>query len=360
MSVSVLQVLGRSAGGIARHVADITSGLGDAFDVDIAGPADLPIAMPQPVIPLDIPSGPLGHGAAVRALRKIVKEGKYALIHAHGLRAGLDSARAARGSVPVLVTIHNLIHPAVAGRLKASLYRPAERILVRKADKILAVSRDISRHLASLEGDDDRMDIEVLHLGVEHAREAARTRAEVFEELGLSPNDKLIVTASRLSAQKALDVMLEAVAVMNVHLAIAGEGPLESELRARAAAGRLTQRVHFLGFRSDLPDLVAAADVFCLSSVWEGVPLAAMEAIQLGTPVVATDVGGTGELIQDGISGRLVPAGDPQALASALKEVLDDPAQARAYVEAGRAKLASDFNRERMLARLTEIYSEMG
>ena len=359
MSARVLQVLGRSAGGIARHVADITSALGTSFEIDIAGPADLPVAMPKRVVPLDIPSGPWGHGGAIRRLSDIVAEGKYSLIHAHGLRAGIDSTRATRGEVRVLVTVHNLIHPAVAGRMKALLYGPAERLLVRRADRILAVSRDIARHLAGSAGDDAGMKIEVLHLGVEEPAPVTRSKAEVRAELGLNENDKLVVTASRLSAQKAVHVMLEAIARVEAHLAIAGEGPLEDALRAQATASGLDGRVHFLGFRSDVADLISAADAFCLSSVWEGVPLAAMEALQLGTPVVATDVGGTGELIEDGVSGRLVPDGDAPALGDALNDVLDNPPRAKTFVEAGRAVLASEFNRDRMLERLAELYREM-
>lgn len=356
MTTRVLQVLGRSAGGIARHVAEITASLDGTADlaIDIAGPPGLPLAMPKQIAEVSIPDGPFGHGSAIRRIRSLVNQRDYAVVHAHGLRAGIDAAVAAsKSGARVVVTIHNLVRPEVAGRVKAVAYKPAERLVVKLADKILAVSRDIAGHLSRY-GNPDR--IEVMHLGVEPEISSTTDPAAVKRALGLGPDDGLVVTASRLSAQKALHVMLEAMAQVDATLAIAGEGPLGPSLRARAAQLGISARVRFLGFRDDVADLIAGADVFCLSSVWEGVPLAAMEAVRFGTPVVATDVGGTGELIEDRVSGRLVAPGDPDALASAVAEVLGDPGARERYVVAARAKLASDFSTEGMLARLRDIY----
>jgi glycosyltransferase involved in cell wall biosynthesis len=176
--------------------------------------------------------------------------------------------------------------------------------------------------------------------------------------LGLSSDQALIVTASRLAPQKAVHVMLHALALLSTPsvLAVLGVGPLEEELRALVAWLRLEDRIRWLGFRDDIADHLAAADVFCLSSVWEGVPLAAMEAIQLGTPVVATAVGGMPELIVDRHSGRLVEPGVPRAIADALHEVLTDDDVRKTYVENARVDLETNFSTERMIARLREVY----
>ena len=358
MTTRVLQVLGRSAGGIARHVAEITAALDgtDGLEIDIAGPRGLPVLMPKEIDEVSIPDGPFGHRPAIRRIRSLVEERGYPVVHAHGLRAGIDAALAAKNAdARVIVTIHNLVRPEVAGRVKAVLYKPAERLVVKLADRILAVSRDIAAQLSRYA---ETGLIEVTHLGVEPVTTPTVDAGAVKRELGLGPDDPLVATASRLSAQKALHVMLEAMVLVDATLAIAGEGPLSGSLKARAAELGISQRTRFLGFREDVAELIAGADVFCLSSVWEGVPLAAMEAVQLGTPVVATDVGGTGELIEDRVSGRLVPPGDPAALAAAVTEVLDDPAAGARYATAAQRKLASDFSSERMLARLREIYSE--
>lgn len=353
---TVLQVLGRSAGGIARHVAEITAaldGTGDIF-VHIAGPPDLPVPMPKAVRPVLIPNGVFGHRRARSELRSIIAAVQPDVVHAHGLRAGIDSALAAKGSgARVIVTVHNLVRPEVSGRVKALAFKPAERMVVARADRVLAVSRDIANALSR---GGSGGEIEVLHLGIEPGRQPERSPSDVRREFGLAEGAGLIVTASRLSSQKALHVMIEAMTGLEATLLISGEGPLEGELRARAAELDVANRVRFLGFRTDVADMIAAADVFCLSSVWEGVPLAAMEAVQLGTPVVATDVGGTGELIADRVSGRLVPPGDPAALAAAITEVLADEDARRSYAQAARATLARDFSTDRMLERLREIY----
>lgn len=357
----VLQVLGRSAGGIARHVAQVTAALDGVgrFEVDIAGPQSLPVVLPKAVVPLQIPDGPFGHRDAVRRLRGYLRQGRYEVVHAHGLRAGIDAARAARREgVPALVTVHNLVQPEIAGGLKARLYRAAEPLAVRLADRTFAVSEEIARHLRrSLLARGAR--IEVLHLGVGDAPRVTCSREEVRAELGLT-DESLVVTASRLSAQKAVHVMLEALARLDdtVVLAVLGEGELEGSLRDRARALGIAERVHFLGFRVDVADFVAAADVFCLSSIWEGVPLSVQEAILLGAPVVATRVGGMPEIVTDGVSGRLVPRDAPDALATALSEVLDDAETRRRYVARARADLVETFSTDRMLARLRSAYRE--
>lgn len=362
MTTRVLEVLGYASGGIARHVAHLVDALDgtDGLTVDVAGPPDLPVRMPKPVRSLSIPAGVFGHRRAIRRLVELQTD--YDVVHAHGLRAGVDAGLAARrGGRPVVVTVHNLIRPDISGRLKSVLYRRAERAVVTLADLVLAPSRDIADHLRTFVRDGDGARIEALHVAVGQAAVVRRSRDEVRAELGLDAGSHLVVTASRLSPQKALHVMIDAVADLDdVVLAIVGSGELEAELKAQAAARNIGARVRFLGFRDDVADLVAAADVACLSSVWEAVPLAAQEAAFLGTPVVATDVGGTRELVEDGVTGRLVPPNDAGALTDALADVLRDPDTARAYAAAAREKVVAEFSAEKMLQRLGEIYRSYG
>ena len=354
-ALRVLQVLGYSTGGISRHVAQVTEALDGAdMTVDVAGPPDLPLEMPKAVLPVRVPNGPVrGHRAAIRRLRAIVAGGGYGIVHAHGLRAGIDAALAARGLCPVVLTVHNLVHPEIAGRGKYLLYRRAEGLAVRLTDHTFAVSRDIASHLGSRK-------VEVLYLGIGGPPAVSRGRAAVRDELGVREGERLVVTASRLAPQKALPVMFEALAATRTPfvLAVLGTGPQEDELRAAAAEQGIGERVRWLGFRPDVADYIAAGDVFCLSSVWEGVPLAAQEAILLGVPVVATAVGGMPELVEDAVTGRLVPPRDPAALAAALGQVLANEALRKTFADGARANLQQRFSTERMLARLAAEYRE--
>ncbi|MFN2594740.1 MAG: glycosyltransferase family 4 protein [Actinomycetota bacterium] len=358
MPTRVLEVLGRSAGGIAKHVATIQRALDghDGFTVDVAGPPDLPIAMMRAPIDLEIPSGPLGHRAARRKLRELIAGGEYDVVHAHGLRAGMDAGRAAQSTSSLrVVTIHNLVRADIVGAARARAYQRAEKLAVRDNDRVLAVSQDIARHL---EGRSPASHVEVMHLGIESPEGRRRTTGEVRRELKVPDAVPLLVTVARLDAQKALHVLIDAVkALQPLTAMVVGTGSLQTELERRVTEAGIADRFKLLGWRDDVSDLVAAADVFCLSSVWEGVPLAAQEAIALDTPVVATDVGGMRDLIEDGVSGRLVPAGDPRSLAAAISDVLDDPERAAGFARAAKAHLSEEFSTSRMLDRLRTIYS---
>ncbi|HEV2754879.1 MAG TPA: glycosyltransferase [Actinomycetota bacterium] len=354
----VLQVLGNSTGGIARHVAQVTEHLdGDGFAVDIAGPPALPLEMPKPVHHVSIPNGPVkGHAAALRRLREILGSGGYGVVHAHGLRAGIDAALAARGGPPVVLTVHNVVHPDVAGPARALLYKPAESLAVRLTDHTFAVSKEIAARLRKVRGAGRK--VEVLYLGIGDPPAVERDRTEIRRDLGAE--GPLVVTASRLAPQKALHVMFDALAQVDMPftLAVLGTGPLEGDLREAAERAGVAARVRWLGFRADVADYIAAADVFCLSSVWEGVPLAAQEAVLLGVPIVATSVGGMPELVDDAVTGRLVPPGDPAALASALRQVLSNDVLRTTFAAAARARLAERFSTGKMLARLAAEYRE--
>ena len=355
----MLQVFGPSEGGIARHVAMVTEGLDgrDGLMVDIAGPPGLPVPMPKPIRELRIPSGLSGHGRARRRIASLVSEG-YDVLHAHGLRAGIDSGLAARNTeTKVYLTVHNLVLADIAGSAKAFILKRAEPLAVRLTTRTFCASEQIAEHLRSVTPRyEDK--IETLHAPVGEPPGVLRSRAEVRAELGLDELERLVVTAARLAPQKALHVMLEAVARLpeDVALAIVGSGPLEGDLKQQAASLGVDGRVKWLGFRSDVGDFIAAADVLCLSSVWEAVALAAQEAVLLEVPVVSTDVGGMRELITDGRSGRLVPKGDAKALARALEEVLDSPDLARDFARNALQDLNERFSRERMFARLSEAY----
>jgi glycosyltransferase involved in cell wall biosynthesis len=357
----VLEVLGRSAGGISAHVARVTEGLDgrDGLVVDVAGPPDLPIAMPKPVRPVVIPDGLRGHVHAIRKLRSIVRGGGYEVVHAHGLRAGIDSGIAARGpGILRCVTVHNLALPDVTGA-RAVFYRWAEPLAMRLNHKVFAPSEEIAHHLrATIPSAAEKVD--VVPLGVGEEVPVVRSRDEVRAELGLGPDARLLVTVSRLHPQKALHVMLGALAKLpsGVHLVVVGEGPLEAELKETAAALGVSEQVAWLGFRHDVGDYVAAADVFCLSSRWEAVALAAKEAVLVDTPVVATDVGGMRELLENGVSGRLVPSDDPSALAAALLDVLEHPDRAATYARNARVALAARFSTTKMLDRLYRAYTD--
>jgi glycosyltransferase involved in cell wall biosynthesis len=138
-------------------------------------------------------------------------------------------------------------------------------------------------------------------------------------------------------------------------LVLVGSGPLEDGLRSQADAAGLAGRVVFAGSRGDVPDLLAAFDVFVLSSRYEGLPIALLEAMAAGRACVATAVGGVPEVVTDGVDGVLVPPGDPDALAAALAAVAGD-ADRRAALGAKAEARAADFRLDAAVARLAAVY----
>jgi glycosyltransferase involved in cell wall biosynthesis len=183
---------------------------------------------------------------------------------------------------------------------------------------------------------------------------APRDRAAARATLGLAPEARAILTVGSLTKQKAQHVLLEAFATVaradaRATLLVAGSGPRAEELAARSASLGIADRVHWLGARDDVGDLLAACDVFALSSEREGLPVTLLEAMRAERPVVSTRAGGCGEAVADGITGRLVAVGDAAALGEALRGTLADPAAAAGLGRAGRARWAERFTAERMV-----------
>jgi glycosyltransferase involved in cell wall biosynthesis len=360
----VLQLVGPSTGGIRRHVVHLSRELRvRGWPVETAGPGGvLGDAVPVDHV-VGVPRRPAPPAAwrAQRALDRVV--GDVDLVHAHGLKAGWLAA-SLRRRPPVVVTVHNLVLDEAAGPA-GRLLRRLEGVLPRWADATVATSPEVARRFAGAPGADR---IRVIPPAWP-APQARRSAGEVRGELGLEPEHVLLVTAARLHPQKGLDVLLAAVAILRRRLpvlrcAVVGEGPLEASLRRRVDELDLRREVVLTGPRSDVADLLAAADVVVIPSRWESGPLVLFEALTLGRPVVATPVGAAPALLgagpdHAGAGGRLVPANDAAALATAVEEVVGDPAGAAAMAATGRRRVAAAYGDEALIAPVEALYREL-
>jgi glycosyltransferase involved in cell wall biosynthesis len=186
-------------------------------------------------------------------------------------------------------------------------------------------------------------------------------RSRYGEELGLKPEAPLILSVGRLTEQKGHAYLLEAIPgvleqVPNVVFAIAGDGPRRAVLEDKARQLGIAGSVRFLGMRADVPELLQMADVFVLPSLWEGLPLALLEAMGCGLPVVATRVEGVEEIIVDGENGLLLPPADPEALKIALQRLLVQPDLRVNLGTAGRALVETAFSLDKMGERYEELF----
>jgi glycosyltransferase involved in cell wall biosynthesis len=306
-------------------------------------------------VPVEIPASPRPRDAtAVAGLRRAWRETPPDVIHAHGLRAGLVAALARPDGVPLVVTLHNsvLAGSGLKGRALALL----ERRVVRAAQVCLCVSSDLVQRARELGGQDVRL-APVL---APPLPPATADRESVRAELGLTGDAPMVLAVGRLHPQKAHQILITAAARWRTRqprpvVFIAGNGPSFIELGALVSAERAP--VVLLGYRDDVADLLAAADVAVVTSVWEGSQLFAQEALRAGVPLVATAVGGQPELVGDGAV--LVPARDVDAVDAAVTRLLDDPAQRAALVERGRRQAAGWPTEEQTVARILDVYREL-
>ncbi len=183
-------------------------------------------------------------------------------------------------------------------------------------------------------------------------------------DLGLRASDPVAVFVGRMADRKGHISALKAVAeirkrIPGYRLVFVGEGEIEKELRAEAMALGLTTEVIWAGFRRDVPAILASVDLLILPSEDESLPFVILEAMGSRLPVVATDVGGISEQIEDGVTGRLIRPRDVAGLAKAVIDVLDRPDRGKSLGEAGRRKLEAEFSIEASVGRVSEIYRDI-
>jgi len=190
-------------------------------------------------------------------------------------------------------------------------------------------------------------------------------RAELRQQLGIAEDEFLWLAVGRLEEQKDYPNLLQAFKIImrgghKTQLRVAGQGPLLENLRQQTVDLGIADRVVFLGLRRDIPSLLDAADGFVLSSAWEGLPNAVMEAMAAAKPVVATCVGGVPELVQEGKTGFIVPPRNPEALALAMEKMMTLPQERRCEMgKTGRAHIEANYSLERVVDQWEELYREL-
>jgi glycosyltransferase involved in cell wall biosynthesis len=231
-------------------------------------------------------------------------------------------------------------------RTKQFSHRLLYRAGVRLVNGVIAVSDETARSFRETVGHVDD-GVTVVCNAVDTERYPAPIdRRALRAQLGFEPQDHVMTMVGTFKRQKGHTYLLDAAAsvtgqLANLHIILVGDGELAEDVRARVAALGLDGRVHLLGTRRDVPQLLAASDSFVLPSLWEGLPVALVEAMASRLPVIATDVSGTSEVMVAGVTGWIVPPADAAALARAMVELVSDPPRASAMAEAAVACAAA-------------------
>lgn len=370
MSERRLRVLvvikGLAAGGAERLVTTMIRRRDrERFDFEVAYVIDALNELAPELAAEGIPLHPLGGRGNLDAswiprLRRLVRDGNFDVVHTHlsytaiGTRLVMRSLPRRRRS-PVVYTEHSVRdHLRLPIRALAWLTFPLD-------DRILAVGQSTLALLPRKA----RRRTEVVWHGVDRAAcvRSDEQRRALRTELGVGDDDLLVVTVANLRDQKDYPNLLRATKILvdegwPVKVAAAGIGSLLDELTAMRHELGLDERFRFLGFYPDPVTLCAAADVFVLASGWEVMPVAIMEAMTVGAAIVSTAVGDVPYALDDGVTGRLVPPENAEALAAGLRDMFADPDLRRRY-GAAAAQASERFDIDRATRRLEDIYVEL-
>jgi sugar transferase (PEP-CTERM/EpsH1 system associated) len=299
----------------------------------------------------------------VRRLARCVRDSGAQMVHAHQYTpyAYITAARLLGGRPPVLFTEHGRFYPD----LSSAKRRLFNRLLTCRHDRFVAVGGAVKQALIEKEGLPAER-IEVVYNGAasEPASPSAEWRAEVRREFGAAGDEFVVLQVARLDPIKDHTTALKSLAAAvsrnpRIRLVLVGDGPERPTIERQIVDLGLQRSVTMLGQRGDVPVLLAAADAFLLTSVSEGLPVTIIEAMAAGLPVVSTGVGGVPEIIDDGDTGLLAPAGDVDALAQAMLRISQDANLRESLAARGRERAASRFSEERMIERYHSLYAEL-
>jgi glycosyltransferase involved in cell wall biosynthesis len=309
-----------------------------------------------PVHPID-DDGRLG--ALVERVLALVDRLGTQVLHSSELRTNLVAlqCRRRRPALKIVSTAHGWITNDLRGKVKSIL----DRTLLRRFDRVITVSRATRKRLPAW-WLPDRQAV-VLHNAIATERFAHDPHPAPPEEF---PPSRVVRLANigRLSPEKGQGLLLRAVADLRrafpqLQLTFAGSGPLEAELRALAAQLGLAESVSFTGYVTDIRKVYDATDLVVQSSFTEGLPNVIVEAAYVGLPIVATDVGGTGEIIEHGVSGWLVRPGSLEELTEGIRRFLTEPGRFAVMCKRARQTIESEFTYEARTARQADVYREV-
>ncbi|MFZ5647683.1 MAG: glycosyltransferase [Bacillota bacterium] len=371
--IRIMHVVRPSDGGIKKHIITLIDRSDRKnFEHMVACPPGATAdsfkekGIPTFVLPLKGELNFASDVATVKILAALFRENRVEIAHAHGYKAGLVGRVAAvLSGVPAMVmTVHNSIFASWTSPWKNFIYAAGDRILSCFTDRIIAVSGALAGEIVGREGVSPKKVI-VIYNGISHDDFCFPPDRRFLEKTtGIPCGDRVVGTVARLAPQKGVGDFIKAAAVLSrslsgVSFLVVGDGPLRAELERQSKNLSLQGRLFFAGERGDIARIMPCLDVFVLSSVSEGLPLALLEAMAYCLPVVATRVGGIPEVISDGVNGLLVDPGDVAGLARSVDTLLRNRGKSRKIGAEGKNKLLEAFTDVKMTRATERVYSDL-
>ena len=373
----VLHVMEATIGGTRRHLRDVAGVQAEAghrvtvvaaaermpeVRDDLAGLAQRGVHTIE--LPMQRSIRPVIDWRHLRALQTILREAMPDVVHTHSSKAGA-LGRLASLNTGIGARVHTphtfaFLFDAMFSPAKRRLFRSIETYLGRRTHRIVAVGPGEAETIAR-SGVVDPARVRVVPNAID-ATPYREARPLARAELDVPKDAFLVATIGLLNVAKGQDLAIEALAgpgLERVILMLVGHGEQEQELRRLARANDVESRVRFLGWRGDVPRLLATCDLCLLPSRWEGMPYVVLEAMAAGRAVLATRVDGARDLVRDGTTGRLVEPGSADAIGRALAELASLPLdELKALGRAGRARVEAEYDLETMRRALDAVYDE--
>lgn len=295
-------------------------------------------------------------------IRRYLQQEPVDILHSHTIKSILLGARACAGQKKPpfhLATKHILTRPSE--RRHGLFYAAVDRLALYLPDHLVAVSDFMRAQILALPGIPASKVTTIRNAIHTQAYHSPHLRADCRAAWGIAPSTLAIGFMGRIVQAKRIDILLTSFAAFHqTHpdsvLVLAGDGDQRPPLEALAQSLQIANSVLWLGFIQDIPRLLAGLDIFVQPSVNEGLSLSLLEALAAGKAVIATDVGGTAEVLDQNRNGLLIPAGSSQALAAALAQMADQPDQASDFARSGRSYVEHHFNLQQMMTSYDRLY----
>jgi glycosyltransferase involved in cell wall biosynthesis len=302
---------------------------------------------------------------AVLDLVRLIRRRNIRLLHSHSYKATIFGWFAARAAGIPLVETNHLFPPMPLYDRKLQLYAGIGAFFLRFADRTIAVSQKIRKALSAVGVPENK--IEVIENGIDLCNcraAAARDRISLRRSLGFDEDRLIIGGIGRLTQQKGFKYLIEAIPEVcrrheNVLFIIAGDGPLKDALQHQARHLGIGNSIRFLGFRRDVLDILALMEIFVMPSLDEGLPIAMLEAMAIGVPLVLSRVGEIPHVIQNGRNGILVEPRDSKGLADRINLLIEDPLMRNRLRDRALEDVASGYSDHAMSRRYRRIYDDL-
>lgn len=295
-------------------------------------------------------------------LKNLIAERQIDVLHAHDYKSDVLAWLLSRATgARTLATVHGWTGNSARER---RFYYPADKWVLARYQRLIAVSSEIAGELLKNGADSARITTILNAIDPNNFRRDPARVASERTALGLAADDIVIGSVGRLERQKRFDLLLDAFAALRVNdsrlrLLIIGDGSLRAALEKQREALGLAESVIFTGHVTDVRPVHHAMNLFVQSSDYEGTPNSVLEAMAMETPLIATEAGGTGELVHDGLHGRIIPVGNIGALISSITAALQTPAGMRRMADAARRRVEGELSFQSRCRRLEDIYEEL-